>query len=31
MDVRQREPETGKPLRPGRPTTALPPLIFLAM
>jgi hypothetical protein len=30
-DARQREPETGKPLRPGRPTTALSPLISPAM
>ena len=31
MDVRQQEPDAGKPMRPGRPTTALSPLISPAM
>jgi len=31
MDLRRREPERGKPMHPGRPTTALSPLIFPAM
>ena len=31
MDARRREPERGKPMRLGRPTTALSPLIFPAM